>query len=73
MQRIKVNANSDLNLLSNDRKHVHLDAIELVEAGPRARLCQTLEELGHGVEVDAVRAVENHALLSHSFGQILLG
>lgn len=34
-------------LLRDDREHLELDAVELVEAGPRARRRQALEELAH--------------------------
>ena len=43
-------------------KQAHLNAVELVEAGPGARLRQPLEELAHGFVVQTVRAVEHHTL-----------
>jgi hypothetical protein len=53
--------------------YLELDAIELVEAGPGARLREALEELAHGLVVEAVRAVEDHALLGDGLGQVLGG
>ena len=50
-------------------EHLELDAVELVEAGPRAG--RGLEELGHGQVVQAVRAVEHHALDGHGLAQVL--
>jgi len=51
-----------LDLLGNDREHFQLNAVELVEARPGARLCQTLEELTHRLVIQPVRTVEYHAL-----------
>ena len=49
-------------LLGYDGQYLKLNAIELVEARPCARLCQTLEELAHRLEVQAVGTVEDHTL-----------
>eukprot|EP00959_Pyramimonas_sp_CCMP1952_P267506 5593186-Pyramimonas_sp.AAC.1 len=51
--------------------HLEVDAVELIEARPRARGGQPLKELGHGEVVQAVRAVEHHALHRNRLGQIL--
>ena len=51
-----------LHLLCDHGQHLQLDAVELVEARPRARLRQTLEELAHRFVVETVRAVEHDAL-----------
>mmetsp|Transcript_23335 Transcript_23335/g.80944 ORF Transcript_23335/g.80944 Transcript_23335/m.80944 type:complete len:278 (+) Transcript_23335:1712-2545(+) len=59
------------NLLRDDRQHLELDAIKFVEAGPRARRRQALEELAHGAVVEAVGAVEDDALLGQRLCQIL--
>ena len=52
----------NLDLLSHHRQHFELDAVKLVEAGPRTRLGQTLEELAHSFVVETVRAVEDDTL-----------
>ena len=54
-----------LDLLRDHREHLELDAVELVEAGPRARRGQALEELAHRDVVERVAAVEHDALLRH--------
>ena len=51
-----------LHLLRDHGQHLQLDAVEFVEARPRARLRQTLEELAHRFVVEAVRAVEHDTL-----------
>ena len=60
-----------VDLLRDDREDVHVDPVELVEARPRARLGQALQELAHRVIVDPVRAVEHHVLLADGFGKVL--
>ena len=49
-------------LLGYDGQHLELNAVELVEARPGARLRQAFEELAHRLEVQAIRTVEHHAL-----------
>lgn len=41
--------------------YLDIDAIELIEAHPRASLRQPPEELPHHLVVDLIRAVEHHA------------
>jgi hypothetical protein len=36
-------------LLRDDGQHLQVDAVELIEAGPRAAAGQALEELAHGL------------------------
>ena len=52
-------------------KSRNLYPVELVEAGPRAARSQPLEELPHGLVVEAVGAVEDDALLGQRLRQIL--
>eukprot|EP00965_Chrysotila_dentata_P026049 863782-Pleurochrysis_carterae.AAC.1 len=58
-------------LLRNHREHLEIDTVELVEARPRARRRQPLEELGHRQVVEAVRAVHDHGLARHRLAQVL--
>jgi hypothetical protein len=60
-------------LLRDDGEHLEVDAVELVEARPRARGGEALEELGHREEVEAVTAVEDDALLRQGLGEVLDG
>ena len=60
-------------LLRHHREHLELDAVELVEARPRARRRQTFEKLPHRLIVQAVRAVEHDALNRDSLGEVLRG
>ena len=46
----------------NSVSDLQLDAVELVKAGPRARLREALEELAHRLVVEAVGAVEDDTL-----------
>lgn len=47
---------------------LHLNAVELIKAGPSSRLSQSFEELTHGLVVQAIRAVEHHTLeTDHNF------
>ena len=61
-----------MDLLGHDGEDLHVDPVELVEAGPGPGLGQALQELAHGVVVDPVRAVEHHILLTNGLGQVLL-
>ena len=58
-------------LLGDHRQHLNVDAVELVEAGPRAAHGQALEKLAHHDVVHTLLAVEDDALLGHRLGQIL--
>ena len=58
-------------LLRDDREHLEVDAVELVEARPRARGGDALEKLGHREVVEAVGAVEDDALLGERLGEVL--
>ena len=60
-------------LLRNDREHLDVDPVELVEARPRTRRAEPLEELAHRLVVEAVRAVEDDALLGERLGEVLDG
>ena len=42
--------------------HLELYSVELVKASPGAAAGQPLEELAHGLVVQAIRAVEHHTL-----------
>ena len=53
-------------LLGDDAEHFEVDTVELVETRPGTARREALEELAEGDVVQAVRAVEYHALLSHS-------
>ena len=61
------------NLLRDDGEHLEVDAVELVEARPRAAGRQAFEELGHREVIEAVGAVENHALHRERLGEIFGG
>eukprot|EP00962_Isochrysis_galbana_P010416 scaffold2872_cov112-Isochrysis_galbana.AAC.17 len=58
-------------LLRHDREHLEVNSIELVEASPRARGGEPLEELGHGDVIEAVGAIHHNALDGHRLAQIL--
>jgi hypothetical protein len=64
-------ADNGEDLLRDDREHLEVDAVELVEARPRARRGEPLEELGHREVVEAIRAVEDDALLGERLGEVL--
>eukprot|EP00959_Pyramimonas_sp_CCMP1952_P376509 7886336-Pyramimonas_sp.AAC.1 len=52
-------------------EHLDVDAVELVEARPRARLREPGEELAHELVVQVVPAVEHHALHPERLAQVL--
>jgi len=56
-----------LDLLRDHRQDFQLNAVELIEARPRARLRETLEELSHRLVVQAVGTVEYHTLHRKQF------
>ena len=60
-------------LLRDDRKHLNVDPVKLVEAAPGPRGGQALKELAHHDIVHRVGTVEHHALLSQGLRQILCG
>ena len=58
-------------LLRHDGEHLHLDAVELVEARPRARLREAREHAAERLVVEAVGAVEDDALLGQVLREVL--
>ncbi len=50
-----------------------VDPVELVETRPSPGTGEAFEELGHREVIEAVGAVEHHALLGHRLGEILGG
>jgi hypothetical protein len=58
-------------LLRDDREHLEVDAVELVEARPRPSLRQAGEELFHHLVVQAIRAVEHYTRHRERFREIL--
>eukprot|EP00951_Prasinocladus_malaysianus_P015212 scaffold116468_cov38-Prasinocladus_malaysianus.AAC.1 len=59
------------NLGRHHRQHLHLDAVELVQAGPGARLSQPAEHLAGHLVVDAVRAVEDNHIARQGLPKVL--
>ena len=47
-------------LLGHDGQHLDIDAVELVEAAPGARLGQAWKVAAHGLVVEAFRAVDHN-------------
>jgi len=66
----------DVDLLGCDRQHRQLNAIELVETAPRARLCQALEDATEASKIHLIRTVEDDDVLAeclaHVFGGLSL-
>ena len=58
-------------LLGNDRQHLQLNTVELVEASPCTGLRKTSKHAAHGLVVDTIRAVEHNDLACESFAKIL--
>ena len=58
-------------VLGNDREHLNVDTVELIEATPGAGSGETLEEGGDHCVGHVTRAVEDDALLGESLSQIL--
>ena len=73
LQLRSLGASDCQNLLRDDREHLEVDAVELVEARPRAGRRQTLEKLCHREVIQPVGAVENHALHRDRLGEVLRG
>ena len=61
------------NLLRDDGEHLEVDAVELVEARPRARRREALKKLSHREVIQTVGAVEDDALHGDRLGEILGG
>ena len=59
------------NLGGHHRQHLHLNAIELIQAGPGAGLCQASKHLAGHLEVDAIAAVEHDDVASQRFAEVL--
>lgn len=57
-------------LLSNNREHLNINSVKLVEATPCSALSKTTEESSHHFVIKTVGAVEHDALNSKSFSQI---
>jgi hypothetical protein len=49
-------------LLRNNRKHLDVDPVELVEARPTTALREALEELAHKLCIQILTAVKDNAL-----------
>ena len=47
-------------LLSNNRKHFNINAIELIEAAPSSRLGKTREETTHHLDTEVIVGVNLH-------------
>jgi hypothetical protein len=60
-----------LDLLGDDRQHLKIDSVELIEAAPSSRGSKTFEELGHCKVIKTIGAIEHHTLHSNGFGEIL--
>ena len=60
-------------LLRNNRQHLQIDPVELIEAGPGTARSESLEELAQRNVIQTVGAVEHDALLRNSLRKILGG
>ena len=58
-------------LLRDDREHLDVDAVELIEARPSTALSETGEEFPHELVVEVIAAVEHHALHPERLSEIL--
>lgn len=58
-------------LLSHHTQHLNVNPIELIKAGPGARLGQASKELAHEAVVQPLSTVEHHAVDAQSFAQVL--
>ena len=52
---------------------LNINTVKLVQTGPTASIRQPNEQFLHHFDVDLVRAVENQAETSETFGQIFAG
>lgn len=53
------------------RQHLHLNTIELIQAGPGACLREASKHLASHLEVDAIAAVEHDDIASQCFAKVL--
>lgn len=60
-----------LQLRGDDGEHRDVDAVELVEAAPRAALAQPRQDLPHGAEVHPLTAVGHDAKKTKCFREVL--
>lgn len=59
-------------LLSHHTQHLNVDAVELIKAGPGARLSQAGKELAHEAVVQPLTTVEHHTVHAQCLTQVLL-
>ena len=62
-----------LHLRGNDGQHFDGDAIEFVETAPGAGLCETSEDVTHGLVIHLIGTVEHIARKCQRTGEILRG
>eukprot|EP00760_Papus_ankaliazontas_P005950 PhM_4_TR1281/c1_g1_i1/m.7220 len=60
-------------LLRDDRKHLDLDTVELVEATPTSGLCKSAEHTAQALVVQTIGAIEHHHVLADGLPEILNG
>ena len=58
-------------LLSHHTQHLNVNPVELIKAGPGARLCQASKELAHEAVVQPLSTVEHHTVHAQGFAQVL--
>jgi len=58
-------------LLSHHTQHLNVNPVELIKAGPGARLGQASKELAHDAVVEPLSTVEHQAVDAQSFAQVL--
>ncbi len=58
-------------LLSHHTQHLNVNPVELIKAGPGARLGQASKELAHEAVVQPLSTVEHHTVDAQSFAQVL--
>ncbi|KAA6420527.1 MAG: hypothetical protein FRX49_09688 [Trebouxia sp. A1-2] len=56
-------------LLSHHTQHLNVNPVELIKAGPGARLCQASKELAHEAVVQPLSTVEHHTVHAQGFAQ----
>ena len=61
----------NIDLLGGDGQDRQLNAVELIEAAPRARLGESLEDPAKSTEVHLIRAVEDDAVFAEGLGHVL--
>ena len=57
--------------LRDDREHINLQAIELIEADPCPISCESFKELGHCRIIDLSLAIEHKAMSGHILAKLL--